>query len=506
MGVIGVSSLGGSSASGLLQSIATYAPKSSGRLAGTSTASSSAYVLSGSKTDHLAGLYSSLGNMIATQRSSQTSSTNTPANKKREAALKIAAAKIDGGDIKGGRDEAKRLVAKNANDITAIRLVAVSYLVERDYVKAERYYVKAAALAPSDTRLKGDLANVRTLQKSDDEVLKEAKRKLESPSDRSAGLRLLQNLSARSPSNVDAYLAMAEGYRDNREPARVIGALQEALRYAGKNEVGNVVTEAKKLARQFPDVGVTHNILGRALEKAGQLEDAIDELQEATTIAPNNYGYKDSLAGAYAQRALNRIAAGQTLAASTDLHNAQRVNPLNSKLNEVEARLAAKDAQTSISGGRYTTAMSKLATAASKAPNDTAFKKTVADLYFRAGVHFHDDDDDSTALAAFQKAHELDPTSTTARRRVAELSYQLGMEARTAKDYDNAITHLERAHQTLRLSTSYGQDLAEAYNLRGQLREGTDDLTNAIVDYKKGIGIDPTNASLSANLSAALLQ
>ena len=56
------------------------------------------------------------------------------------------------------------------------------------------------------------------------------------------------------------------------------------------------------------------------------------------------------------------------------------------------------------------------------------------------------------------------------------------------------------------MSADYGTDLAETYNLRGQQELSIGNLDKAIADFKKGFAIDPTNTSLDANLSAALIQ
>ena len=65
---------------------------------------------------------------------------------------------------------------------------------------------------------------------------------------------------------------------------------------------------------------------------------------------------------------------------------------------------------------------------------------------------------------------------------------------------------MERAYQTYRVNAAYGTDLARAYDLRGQLRVSLGKLSDAIQDFKKGIALDPSNTSLSANLSSALAQ
>ena len=118
------------------------------------------------------------------------------------------------------RSNLQWLLARNADDVSATRLIAHSYLAQRDYKQAERFYSRAAGLKPGNARIRSDLSNVRTLQKNDDEVLREARRILKSPDRRVQGLRLLLRLADRSPNNARAYVALADGFAAAKAPKR----------------------------------------------------------------------------------------------------------------------------------------------------------------------------------------------------------------------------------------------------------------------------------------------
>ncbi|MCP4250720.1 MAG: hypothetical protein GY778_27080 [bacterium] len=466
-----------------------------------------AFLLGGSTANPTQGLYNQLGQLLGAQQSAIGTRPTTPSHtqQKRAEALERAATKIDHGDQRGGRADALQLVEQNGRDITAIRLVAHSYLTEQNYKQAERYYARALALAPDSALLKGELANARDLQEDDEQVLTAARRQLKNGATRTQGLRLLLHLTDRSPNNVEAYLALADDFTAHREPVEVIGALQEAVRVADDSNIKAVISRAQALVDDHGDVGLTHNILGRALQKAGHLDRAIGELKAGADIAPNNFSYRQNLASGYVARALHRLASRDVASAEADLTAARSIDPGNAGLREADARVAAERGERYLNAGLNDRALGKLNTAAAKAPNDVTFKKRLSALYLRLGARYLQDDTDAQALNAYIKAYELDPTSAAARRNVGQLAYSEGMDALARDDYDGAITQLERAHDTYRADTTYRQDLARAYDERGLYRQSLGQHDEALEDFKRGFELDPTNASLDANLSAALL-
>lgn len=459
---------------------------------------SPAFFLDGSAQSFTGGGYNAQG--VALSAAAATSG----ANQARGEQVRTAAEKIDAGDTAGGRAIAEKLLDRNASDLTALSLVAQSHLAERNYGQAEKFFSRALTLAPTSDRLRGDLTNVRSLQKDDDEVLVDARRQLKNPSQRTNGLRLLLYLSDRSPNDADVYLALAEGYDAAKQPLRVLRALQEAVRFAEPDQIADVITPAAKLANEYPDVGLPRNILGRALQKAGRFDEAITELRGASQIAPDNDAYRQDLASGYGLRAVNALSRGNIAAAQADLQKGRAIDPGNSELRNAAARIAATRADKYVAAGLHQKAYGELATASARAPDDEKFRLKLAKLYARVGSYFRDKKGTSLALASFTKALDLDPTSATVRQNVAVLSHQEGLTALTAKNYDRAITLFDQARKTNSLKSVYRQDLARAYDARGQLRQSLGKLSDAIEDFKRGFAIDPSNKSLDANLSSAL--
>jgi len=468
-----------------------------------------ALVSGGSVVNLSQGLYDARGlpaGVVQTGLSAGTSPPVVPTSTQRAESLSAADAKIDAGDISGGRKDAQELLAGNPDDVGALRVLARSYLGEHNVEQAQRYYARASSLDPDNEELKNELANVRALRRSDDEVLSAAHGKLKSHRERADGLRLLLHLSKRSPDNTEAHLALADAFGTLGQPLQVLKALHEAVGSADRDQIDQVITRAEAFVNDHPQVGLAHNVLGRALQKAGRLDEAIPELKAAASHNPNDFSYVTAVAEAYVARAQGELAAGNVISARSNLNAAQSIDPTNSALAKASAQLAAHQARLDIDNGRYNKALSELRTAVSKGPDDVRSKKDLAALYSRVAAHFLSKDANSAALSSYTKAYELDPTLAVARRYVGELSHAKGLSAIDAKDYDRAITHLDRAYRASRVNTTYRQDLAGAYDLRGQLRMRLGETAEAIEDFKMGFSLDPSNASLDANLSAALTQ
>ena len=499
-----IASITGSSGIGTLGSGGLLTGQSS---AGGVSSFGPAFILGGSTTDYMQGLYSLASNqLLSNAPTAQSGGQPTDAEEERSAALQTAAAMIDGGNPKGSRAILDKLIEKNGNDITAIRLTARAFIAEQDYKQAERFYARAAALAPDEADLQSDLSMARSLQKSDANAVADARQKLKSPSYRTEALKVLFHVTNRSPQNVDAYLAMADGFDDARKPSQVLGSLQEAVKYAEGDEVDEVLTRARKLVKEHPTVGLTHNLLGRALQKKGKHNEALAEFKQAADIAPSNLGYTNDLASGYVARAQSSLDAGSMQSAQSDLRVAQVLNPTTAGIGEVRARVGAHEAKRDISRGMYTKAIKDLNAAYRDAPNDASFKRNLSGLYSAVGSYYAAHDGDSQALSSFTRAWELDPNNVAAKRQVGVLSHERGTNALNRYDYDIAIDHLNRAYMTDKTNATYRASLAEAYNQRGMDYLGDDKLHEAIADLKAGFALDPTNTTLEANLTTAIQQ
>ncbi len=504
MNIGAVSSSFGGYAAGLVSGIASGVSASS-----TGGGLASLTATAGNSSSYSQSLYNAQGSLLSASIPQIPQDFNAPPTRaeiERSEKLQRAANLIDAGYTRAGRGMAEELVVKDSTDVAAVRLIGTAHLLDQSYKDAERFFARAASLAPGSASIEADLSLSRTLQKDDDEVLREAKRKLESPSHVSEGLRTLQHLSRRRPNDADIYIAMSDAYAQQRQSAQVVGALQEALRRADDSNIEEVVSRATTLKEKHSQVGIPYNLLGRALLKAGDFNQAIRELETAVQLAPENNAYPKDLATAFLDRATQYLKAGNLTAAQLDARAASELDPLNGNLRGVESRIAASEAQDALASGWTNRAFADLITAMNKAPVDNAYKKELAGMFMTAGVRFEADGETSSALSAFSKAFKLDPSSRSAKKMYSELSFSEGQRELSEGDYDDAIRYLQDAYDTYRVTDDYRTELARAYDLRGLYKQSIGKLDEAIEDFTKAFHLEPSNTEIGDHLSAAVAE
>lgn len=467
-----------------------------------------AFRVGGSVPDPTAGLYAALGSILNATRPAATFAAipSSAVNKQRVETLTKAAALVRGGDPAGGRKLAESLLAKNAADVSAIHIVALSHLAEQDYKRAERSFLKASALRPGDARLRSGVADARALQKPDDEVLAEARRRIQSPIHLAEGLGLLFRFVERNPTSADAFLLMSDGFADLRKPVQALDALDVALENIGDHRIDEIVGRARNFVSDYGGAGFPHDLLGRALVRAGRFREGLRELKIAVDIVPENLAYRTNQAGGLVARATARLLAGNLVGARADAHAAQAIDPGNTALRELDARVAAAVAARDINSGRFNKSLGELSIAAAKAPDDVAFKRTVAALYARVGAHFRNQGDDNQALSSYGKAFGLDPDSASVRRIVGELGHQVGLEDLANGRFDDAIKNLQLAFDANRGKTAYRQSLASAFDARGLDRVSKSLFKDAIADLRRAVELEPSNYTYLTHLSNAIVQ
>lgn len=490
-GLVGVSGFGG--------------PSSLANGFGTGQSSS----FSGSTLNFAAGLYNNLGQQIGVNQPTQAQAGGVAAERlaaERKATIAQSASLIDSGETEAGRGIAEKMLEKRGDDITALRLVALSYLAEQDYNQAERFFSRAAGLRPDDAQLRTDALNAKSLQRDDDEVLAEAKKKIENAGQRVEGLRLLLRLSDRSPDNADVYLALADGFEKARQPVQIIGALQEALSNSEGSAINEVISRAERLIADQPEIGIAHNILGRALLKSGKIDDAISRLRTATTVAPNNLAYRGDLANGFFARAEQFLEQGDVSSARGSLEAGRAIDPANSGGRPLEGRISARRGEKLLNAGLFEQALSHLNVAKLRGPTDSAFQEQLSSSFTRVARHFETDGSRALALSTYRKAFELDDKSAFAKRKVGELSNLEGLDALGNGNFDSAVGHLERAYDTQRGNDTYRKDLSTGLVARGVNFLGQGKLDEALDDFQRAFELDPTNSAANAQLSAALAQ
>lgn len=419
-------------------------------------------------------------------------------------ALADASSRIGARDFDGAKNALKTVFDQDPNDSSALRLNGRIALAEQDYKTAEQTFSRAVALEGGNPANDPDVRVARTLQQDDDSVLSRARAMLVSPAHRQQALDLLVHVSARSPENADAAIALAEAYNVSRRPELAVSSLDNALRSADAEQAGRVVADAAEIVRRQPGSAFAKNVLGRALTRTGDLDGGIENLRAALDLAPTDPSFAADLANAFVARSRDSLDRGATDSARADLAAAYAADQFNPDVQSLTARVAATDARDAVFRGRFNKALTRLATARRNAPNDAPFRKELADLYIQVGEHFEQTGGTTQALDNFSAALDLDPGSTHAKRKVAELSHTKGVAALNAGDFDRAITFLQTAFNTDRPDTTNQSDLARAFDLRGERFRASGKFSEAVADLTRAVELDPANAQFGSHLALAV--
>jgi predicted Zn-dependent protease len=127
--------------------------------------------------------------------------------------------------------------------------------------------------------------------------------------------------------NQDSDAALEEFRRElKNSPSHVPSLLQMAFEYMKRNDRETALPLAEKAAQLAPKLYPARNVLGRVLLELGQVERAIQELEEGVRLAPNVPEMHYALARAYtrAGRKQDAARARETFQRLEKLRSSQR--------------------------------------------------------------------------------------------------------------------------------------------------------------------------------------
>ena len=232
----------------------------------------------------------------------------------------------------GHLDQAITLLGRSPDAADAQYLRAKIYSVEGNYSKAAASLEQAVALRPDFAEAWSDLGAARKAASDDAGALLALERAVElNPKDGVAQYRLgAEYLRQDQPQRAIAPLQAA--YALNPEDQSVLNGLQSALRQAGRSEeaadIKRKLTELlrqRDLQRQNAIKAFKLNNEGAALEKAGNLAEALERYRQAAALNPSHVGIRTNYA-----IALLRL--GRWTEGLTELHNALERDPNNPQL------------------------------------------------------------------------------------------------------------------------------------------------------------------------------
>ncbi len=162
-------------------------------------------------------------------------------------------------DQKGERQKARecyqKILSMEPTRIQERRLLAISYLAEKDYEQAIQEFLRAIRLFPNDIRLKVDAANAYLASGRFEE-----------------GEKIYLDLVKAQPGNSDMHLLLANYYYKANKPDKMHEAIQAAVQ---------VEKEPAKQARIYA-------LMGQAALEKSDIPTALNLLQEAVNKQPNN--------------------------------------------------------------------------------------------------------------------------------------------------------------------------------------------------------------------------
>lgn len=461
-------------------------------------------------------------------------------------AVSDAFAYIDAGELDSARGLLNAVLAKNPRNAAAVQALGYADMGARAYAAAEKLFQKAHALNPT-AGYDNDAANARVLQGDDEAVLARANALARSPSQRGEAVRLLIELSQRSPDDARFKLALgdamiASGERDDgllqfsiavdRADAQGLEALERRvdaliesddqsaflrhmkgrieLRSGRHADAIQSLTEAKALSENplllDADVARAHVGLGREALKRGDTYEALRLMKRAQELAPARAEVRVGLAEVYVRRAEESAQQGRDDDALQDYVTAQshlaatRDKPLAARAAAGAFALGRRlEREREQSGGEIEGEVLAYQTAYDLEKTSSEYADKLAQTRHALGDQLTAEGKLKEAAYAYQRAHVLDKYNPTYKQKTIDGFVAWGDERRAAYVYDEAIEAYRTAWEMDLGDVANKSKLAEAYHARGEDLRIQEDFKKAVKDFKEALALFPQNATYQAS-------
>lgn len=249
---------------------------------------------------------------------------------------------LETGDVAGATghlDRALKLYGHTSDAAYTMYVRARIYSRQNDTKKAAALLTDAVTLRPDLAEAWSDLGLARKALLDDKGALQAFRRAAElNPSDAVAQYRLGDEYLHQNQPRF-ALECLEKAYRLNPQDQSTLNALQMALRREGKVQEANQIRQklaellvARDRANQNAVAAIKINNEGASLEKAGDLNGAVEKYREALNLDPEHVGIRVNYAIAL-------LRTGQWTEGLNQLHEAGRRDPNNAKI-----KAALKDA------------------------------------------------------------------------------------------------------------------------------------------------------------------
>lgn len=381
--------------------------------------------------------YSSLGQQAALSQALAKAQERQA--EEQQAIIDSAVDALDAHDFDKAREIAQDMLKKDGQSAVATHIMGRADLAEGDYAGAEKHFARAAMLAPSSTRFASDLNVVRQLKRPEADALDEAGKLINNPYQRDEGMRLLAYLAERNPDSTEAHMMLGDALMEEGQAAEAVTSYRNALVAADDNTLTALVARFRDMVEQSPDVGVTHSLLGQALQKQGKYDEAMTHLKMAADIAPENTSYHYALASVQADMGFEALDAGKTSDAIRYLEQAYAVEPGNESYQKGLSEAHLEMANWWQSHGVNRKAFDELNSAKTFLPDDDEkLAGKLSRAFNTLGDRYMADDDIDWAISSYKRAHELDTSNLTYRHELSSAYEQRGTSYFDAADYEMA--------------------------------------------------------------------
>jgi predicted O-linked N-acetylglucosamine transferase (SPINDLY family) len=294
----------------------------------------------------------------------------------------------------------RQILDADPDDPNALHLLGVTELQSGHYAEAVELIAQAIARQPNTGAYHlHHAAALRALRRIDDSIAEAEKAIVLDPNLAAQGYHIAAQAFADGGQPQEAYecwekaIAARPGFVEaHLGVASMMDAMGNYFYATSQRQYAE--NDARRAVEREPDAAPARLLLGRALELAGKLDDAVAEYRAATRLLPHDAGVFHALG-----RALRRQ--GQTAEAATALRFALRMNP---GLADAQAELA----KLLLSQRRAAESADACRAALALLPDRPEFHAQLADALAAAG-------EIEPAADAARRGVELDPASPAAR-------------------------------------------------------------------------------------------
>jgi Tfp pilus assembly protein PilF len=236
-----------------------------------------------------------------------------------------------------------------------------------------------------------------------------------------------------------------------------------------KGQIDAAISQYREAVRLAPDYSEAHNSLGTALDRKGQIDEAITQYQEALSFQPNSAEVHNSLADALASK--DRIDE-----AIRHYQEALSLQPNSAEVHNCLGNALARK-------GQIDAAITQYRKALRLTPDYAQVHNNLGTALARKGQM-------DQAITQYKEALRLQPD-------VAEVHNNLGDALARKGQVDEAISQYQRAIRTY-------PDFPQAHNNLGDALARKGQIEQAITQYKEALRLKPDYAAARKNLDVVL--